>query len=302
MEETAGTSFAAFSVSYSGAAVEQGEMDVRLLAPALLSLGDLFNQANEISNPERSTVSLRIRATERGSFSIEMDLVQIAFVGATVLGGSYVTAAVNLKGLIVGGGGVLDLIRRLKGQTPQVQQDRDGSLRLTAKEIDLTVPPQIISLLNNPAVRRSAQQVVNPLSEGDIDALSVVDEKGELLRVTKAEHEYFTTNLGLDETITDTEFQMAFKIARLAFNERSRWRLTADGFDISAEIKDQSFWASIHNNSARFSEGDILVCRIRARQRQVGDGEIEADYEVMEVIRHVPAGSQLRMLHDDETE
>ena len=96
MEDT--TSSAGFMLTYSGEAVEQGEMDVRLLAPALLSLGQLFDRANEISNAKESVVNLRVRATSRGSFGVELDIVQsVVFTSTAVLSGQFITAAINLK-------------------------------------------------------------------------------------------------------------------------------------------------------------------------------------------------------------
>ena len=124
MEDT--TSSAGFMLTYSGEAVEQGEMDVRLLAPALLSLGQLFDRANEISNAKESVVNLRVRATSRGSFGVELDIVQsVVFTSTAVLSGQFITAAINLKELVVGGSRFLDLIRRC---TSSKQVGQKGSL------------------------------------------------------------------------------------------------------------------------------------------------------------------------------
>ena len=138
-----------------------------------------------------------------------------------------------------------------------------------------------MKLLNDDAARIAASRVVDPLKERGVDFLSVSDGQGEKLRVTKEEYQYFVTSKGPEETITDTEFELAFHIARLSFNEANLWRLAADGFVISAAIKDEDFWASIHNNTAEFAEGDTLFCRVSAlcivSTFGTADGELRSD-------------------------
>ncbi len=45
-----------FHLVYDGPALQEHQMDVRALAPALLSVGNLVEQANEIFNGDRAKV------------------------------------------------------------------------------------------------------------------------------------------------------------------------------------------------------------------------------------------------------
>lgn len=65
----------AFDLRYDGEALELHEMDVRDLAPALLSAADLFQGANEILHPLDPPVSVNVRALSEGSFLIQLKLV-----------------------------------------------------------------------------------------------------------------------------------------------------------------------------------------------------------------------------------
>ncbi|MGH7641171.1 MAG: hypothetical protein ACREOL_09755, partial [Candidatus Dormibacteria bacterium] len=65
-----------FVLTFEGPALESHRMAVAELAPALLALGDLFHEANEVLNPGSPRVSLEIRAFDRGSFEIGLSLGQ----------------------------------------------------------------------------------------------------------------------------------------------------------------------------------------------------------------------------------
>jgi hypothetical protein len=63
-----------FSVIYHGDSVEKGQMDVKELAPSLLALNDLIEEANRTLNGSRTKVSLRVKANIQTN-SVEIGLV-----------------------------------------------------------------------------------------------------------------------------------------------------------------------------------------------------------------------------------
>ena len=66
-------SSAELSLSFEGDALNDGVIDVRDLAPSLIALGEVFTQANDLLNERQASIQLGIRATQRGSFEVQLD-------------------------------------------------------------------------------------------------------------------------------------------------------------------------------------------------------------------------------------
>ena len=173
----------AFEVVYDGPALDDGRIPVRDLAPALLALGDLFAEARKVAYPDMPHVSLEIQATREGSFGV--DLILQAADGiweqvVTTSGSDEVSALVNLKELIIGGGfvGYFGYRKRIKGRRVTKQEPADGGqTKVTADDgASITVRHEIIVLDENSRVRRSARSVVQPLSASGVERLDFKDE------------------------------------------------------------------------------------------------------------------------------
>ena len=72
-----------FVVSFHGPGVEAGRIDVRDLAPALLSLGRLIDAANLAVFGEKQPIRLDAKAVSEGSFEILLEAVKPFWVTLT---------------------------------------------------------------------------------------------------------------------------------------------------------------------------------------------------------------------------
>ena len=66
---------AGFIISFDGPGVQDGRIDVRDLAPALMSLGRMINAANLAINGDKRPVKVEVRAVAVGSFAVHLDAV-----------------------------------------------------------------------------------------------------------------------------------------------------------------------------------------------------------------------------------
>src|SRR4029077_3819337 len=110
-----GMSTSQFTLSYDGDALNNGQMDVRELAPALLAAGDLLSEANRQVNQDRVTLSVNVQSGfEKGSFDINLVTNQGALSQlASLVTGEHIVVASALVMLIFGGRGFLDLLKWL---------------------------------------------------------------------------------------------------------------------------------------------------------------------------------------------
>lgn len=115
------TSHAEFELTYDGPAVEDGSMDVRDLAPALLAVGQFIEAANRVVHGDNATAKVQVRTVSPGSFHIGFD-IGVSFLQSMrdMLAGPEATAAAKSNSNYV-------RLRR-GGRTLQAHQIHEGTL------------------------------------------------------------------------------------------------------------------------------------------------------------------------------
>jgi len=119
---------AQFQLAYDGPSLRAGAMDVNELAPALLAVSDLVQEANLLLNGTRATASVRVRSDfKKGSFEIALLIDQsllehaknllpgaMATVGAGTIVRLLFGSEARKKGAVDVLGSVLDVWKKFK--------------------------------------------------------------------------------------------------------------------------------------------------------------------------------------------
>lgn len=291
-----------FTLTYDGPALSNHEMDVRDLAPAMLGVGELFDAMNLLLNGETAEVKVNVRAHEPGCFSVIFDIVQGWKDGAmALLTGDAVTAALNLKELLIGGSGLIWWIRKHRGRNPDKIERLSGNmLRVSYGDETFDVPTALLRLYQDLAVRTALEKIVHkPLQTPGIDLVEFGDRALPDQRVTALEAESFRAPDIPERVLVKDVREAAFSILSLAFKEDNKWRLHDGSSAVSAVIKDDEFLARVDRNQIRFAKGDVLICEVEFTQKQTSKGLV-TEHVVTKVKRHIAAPRQLNLLADEE--
>lgn len=300
-----------FTLTYDGPALANHEMNVRDLAPAMLGIGEIFEALNTLYNGKATDVAVNVRAHELGCFSVVFDVVQHIKSGTEFLAGTEVTAALNLKevlfGSITGVGGLIWLIRELRGRTPdRIEKLTPGLFRMFIEEEVYEIPLALLQAYKELSVRRALERfVMKPLQKPGITEMHVDSGGKRLAYVEKQEAEYFRAPELPDDVIIDDTRRAAFTIRDLSFDEDGLWRLNDGSNPIKASIVDEDFLARVEADEIRFAKHDVLVCMVHFVQKRTAKGGLVNEYTVTEVLEHIAAPRQLRLIEHppkDETD
>jgi hypothetical protein len=298
-----------FHVLYDGPALANHEMDVRDLAPALLALGQVLEEANSAINDGRAKVQVQVRASfKTGCFGIELDLVQSLIQQAqSLFTQDHIASAKTLLewvGLVMGGKeGVSTLIgfmKWLRGRKiDKIVLLDNGNMKVVLDEESLEVESQIIELFRRSDLRKALEGVLKPLDKDGIDKFAVVNrtQSQEFVVIDKSERVYFTAPAPQAETLSEEEIVMNLQLVNVAFRDDNKWRFSDGNSTFFALVEDIDFLNKVQGNEP-FSRGDIL--RARLRRIQVLSGEdMKTEYRLLQVLDHRRSGVQLPMPFSD---
>lgn len=293
---------AGFIVSFEGPGVQDGRIDVRDLAPALMSLGRMIDAANVAVNGDRHPIKVEVRAVSVGSFVVHLDAVLSGWdLVKSLIDQSDVEGAKKLLewlGLLGGAGSTLfGLYRWLHGRSPQkVLVEPNNQFRFELDGHSLIVPFEVMRLYQERAVNQAVGELLATIRADAIERIdffpegSLPDKPSESL--TASDRSAFALAEPQPEVVIDVTNRLALSIRSLAFQEGNKWRLFDGQNVITATIADTDFIARVDRNMVRFAKGDLLICEVRTVQVQGVDG-LKTEHTVLRVVEHRPAPDQI---------
>ena len=295
-------SSAGFIVSFDGPGVQDGRIDVRDLAPALMSLGRMIDAANLAVNGEKRPIEVEVRAVSVGSFAVHLDAVLSGWdlVKSIIDRGDVEEAKKLLEWLGLFGatpaGTLFLLYRWLNGCRPEkVVRQSGNQFRFEIEGRTLVVPFEVMRLYQDRAVNQAVGDLLKTIRNDTIDRIEFFEEDC-LERASEVLTIEDQSSFRIDETkakiVVDTINTLVLSIRSLAFQEGNKWRLFDGQNVITANIEDEGFLDRVDRNVIRFAKGDILLCQVRTVQKQLPDG-LKTEHTVLRVVEHRQAPDQV---------
>ncbi len=281
-----------FNIVYDGPALAEHRMDVRDLAPALIAVSDLFAAANKELNGEAADVRVEVKASfKQGSFGIELLFTQ-DFISQIrdMFAGQNATALANAGGIIgllgFAGGGLLGLLRKLRGRRPYeiVQKGEIAEVWITESE-SMEVDARVLRLWRSRSVRTSLEKTLSPLEREGITDFGVMYHDQFTVELHDDDLESFRATGPVEaEVVTDTTSRKVLLLESVVFKEDNKWRVHDGQYPFFATMEDEEFLALI-NAGLRFGKGDVLVVDLRQVQT-IDNSALKTEYSIIKVHEH----------------
>ena len=297
-----------FQIIYDGPALENNEMDIKDLAPALLAVGDLLEEANKTLYGDLATVEVNVKGSfKTGCFQVDLTLVQsLASQLTTLLTSDQAVAVTQILSITgfnaMNGFGLIPLIQWVKNRPiKKITKVGDGKSTVEVDDEKKEVEDKVIDLYRNIRARRSVETIIfQPLQKDGVDEFAVKHGKS-ITKVEDSEKEYFKTPDTQDEVLDDQVVETNLQAVTVSFAEGNKWRFTDGNVVFNATVNDEGFINRVQENKEAFAKDDIMKVKLRKKQ-WVSDAGIKTEYEIEEIISHRPASKQIRLPFEQDGE
>lgn len=285
-----------FRIVYDGPALDTHEMDVRDLAPALLSLSDALEEAGRTIYGKERRISVKVNASfKAGSFGVDL-IAQSYSITSQIIGvfsGNGASAACNIISLVGFGyltskhcaKGLVQLIKWLgPKKIKRIEPTFDGNVKIFTDEENEVFDSQVLELYKNKKLRRSLENVITkPLERDGIENFAVTTDNGKtFVEVSKKEAAFFKVDSKEDLIISESITERALHPLDISFREGHKWHFSDGASPFHAEVSDEKFLKAIDDQSVAFAKGDLLLVDLKITQYLTDKG-VRTSYEIVNV-------------------
>lgn len=302
---------ARFEIAFEGDPFDEGEIDVRDLAPTLLAFGNVVQSANKVLNGDRADARLKVAATDKGSFvaALTMDVGWLTdMLDAVTANPQRVVAADQLMDLLIKAGtilgaplGLFAALKALKGQRPDKVEPRgDGTTEITVSQTTFVVDDRTVSLLQDLRTREAVESLATKAASiAGLDHLRIGADSGRNGSVRLTQNDFPSLRVPPEPNEPDLDIAHRdawLKIVSVHFRDGYKWRFSDGGErPFTAEMEDVGFQNKVQEGLIALNANDAIRCRLREEQSISATNLLKSIY-VEEVLEHRPGARQLGLL------
>ena len=300
-----------FEIAFEGDSFEDGEIDVRDLAPTLLAFGNVVQAANKVLNGDRADARLKVAATDKGSFVavLTMDVGWLAdMLDAVSAHPQRVVAADQLMDLLIKAGTIVGAplclfaaLKALKGKRPdKVETLGDGTTEITINLTTFVVDDRTVALLQDLPTREAVEDLGTKAARVDgLDNLRIGADSEAVEAVRLALTDLPSLKVPPEQDEPDTEItrrDVWLKIVSVHFRDGYKWRFSDGGErPFTADMEDAEFQKKVQEGILALNANDAIRCRLREEQSLSASNLLKVIY-VEEVLEYRPGARQMNLL------
>ncbi|WP_277967071.1 hypothetical protein [Pantoea trifolii] len=295
-----------FRIIYDGPALDNHEMDVRDLAPALIALSDVFEEAAKTLYGKKAVVTVKVNASfKAGSFGIDLLASSPSWVKQAIefFSGDSISATLNIIALLglskAAGGhaskGLLDLIKWIgPRKVKSIHNLPDRNVKIFIDDEEEIFDNQVVELYKNYKLREALQEVIAvPLEKEGIESFAATTDEGQnFVVVSRSEAHYFYVEKPNDSVLSESIVEKALQVINVSFAEGNKWKFSDGSASFLAEITDENFNQDVDSVRLNFSKGDMLLVDLKVTQYMAGQS-IKTSYEVTKVKKQINSQRQI---------
>ena len=260
-------------------------IDANTLISVLLRYQTIVSEANTAYGGGSREVKLQVNAIKKGSFIIDLEVVQS--FARTLFSKNTAEYLAAVSGIVTFCYGAY---KKLKGKPVKTDEDRKKVEGLVVNG-DINVN---INVYNGRQTREAISKSIQAADEDpSVEGFSIIKEDGKEVSTFKRSEfkEYQYEDFENEEDLPDEriiEDDAILVIVGLNFERGSRWQFMYNGFKIPITVKDDALMHRI-DEGERFGKGDSIRVKLRKVQKYNKDyGTYEnKSYKIVEFYEHI---------------
>ncbi len=264
---------------------QTGSIDANTLINVLLHYQTVVREANAMYSGGAREVKIQVNAVKRGSFIIDLEVVQSAIMQVFSKGAvEYVAALTGIVYFCYGA------YKVFKGKPVKTEDDKRAAEGIVISG-DVNVN---INAYNSRQTREAISKSIQTADEDpSVEGFHILGKEGNVVTsFSRSEfRDYAYDDFENEEDVPDEridETDATLVIVALNFEKGGRWQFMYDGFKIPIVVKDDALMQKI-DEGERFGKGDSI--RVKLRKVQKYNKEYRAyenkAYKIIEFYEHV---------------
>lgn len=241
---------------------EDNEVSAETLIACLMHTTTIVHEANKTFGDGKK-IEVNIKAFQKGSFEVQIELVQSTLEAVKDLFTSGKAGYVaDIIGIV---GGVYALVNHLKGQMPkEIAKDEDKNVyRITNKKGDnIIITNSTFNFFSeNATARRAAERQFEVLADNPKVSSFTFEGGGVREIIDSADFKAASTPLTKEQDFppqVSVKSEVLIQIIRPSFSADLKWDFIFEGQKLSAKMKDEAL-LKIIDGGEQFAKGDCML-------------------------------------------